>query len=327
MRALASPNALKGVLTAEEAAAALARGFRRGGVDAEELPVADGGDGTASVLVGVLGGQWRTARVTGPLGRPVDAQWALLPGRVAVVESAEAIGLKLLAPHELDPLRASSRGFGELILSALAEEPEELILCLGGVATVDGGAGLRDVLSEFPVPTRVARDVVAPLLGPRGAAQAYGPQKGATPEVVIQLEARLAAMPELAPYAQVPGAGAAGGLGAACAALGADLVDGGDLVLDALGFGERIRDVDLVVTGEGTVDATTAEGKAPAAVARACRREGVRCVVFGGRVVQPLDDVTTYELSGRPEAAEEDLVSLGERLAALPSRGGGAPSS
>jgi len=201
MRALSSPNALKGVLTAQAAAAALARGLRSAGVEAEELPVADGGDGTADVLAGVLGGEWYTARVSDPLGRPVDARWLLLPERVAVVESAEAIGLKLLAEGELDPLRASSRGFGELILAALSGGAAELILCLGGVATVDGGAGLREVVDSFPVPTRVARDVVAPLLGPRGAAYAYGPQKGATRDQVVELEERLAAMPDLEPYA------------------------------------------------------------------------------------------------------------------------------
>jgi len=314
MRALASPNALKGVLTAQEAAAALARGLRRAGVDAEELPVADGGDGTADVLAGVVGGEWHSARVSDPLGRPVDARWVMLPGQVGVVESAEAIGLKLLGDGELDPLRASSRGFGELIQAALAARPAQLILCLGGVATVDGGAGLREVVTSFPVPARVARDVVAPLLGPRGAAYAYGPQKGATPEVVAELEARLARMRELEPYALLAGAGAAGGLGAACAALGAELVDGGELVLAALDFYSRIRGADLVVTGEGTVDATTAEGKAPAAVVRACRREAVPCVVFGGRVVEPLDGAPTYALSGRPESAAHDLVALGETL-------------
>ena len=315
MRALACPNALKGALTAEAAAAALARGLRSAGVDAEELPVADGGDGTASVLVGALGGEWHTARVSDPLGRPVVARWVMLPRRVAVVESAEAIGLKLLEAHELDPWNASSRGFGELIAAALAAHPAELILCLGGVATVDGGAGLREVISSFPVPTRVARDVVAPLLGPQGAAYAYGPQKGATTELVAELEARLAAIPELEPYASLPGAGAAGGLGAACAALGAELVDGGELVLDALDFSSRIRGADLVVTGEGTVDATTWEGKAPGEIVRVCGEAGVRCVVAAGRAIDRPAGVDVRELSGDPARAADDLRLLGERLA------------
>ena len=303
MRALASPNALKGVLSAPAAAAALAAGLRRGGVETDELPVADGGDGTAEVLASVLGGEWKTARVADPLGRPHEARWLLLPDGTAVVEAAEAIGLRLLRVDELDPVRATSRGLGELMLSALEAEPPSLLVCLGGSATVDGGAGLREVVSSLPVPTRVACDVGAPLLGERGAARAFGPQKGASPEAVEELERRLAAMPELEPYATLPGAGAAGGLGAALAALGAKLVPGAELVLDVVGFRERLAGAALVVTGEGTVDRTTADGKAPAVVLRACRESGVRCAVFGGRVVEPLAGAETYELSGRPESA------------------------
>ena len=316
MRALASPNALKGVLSAPEAADALVRGFRRGGVEASALPVADGGDGTGEVLAAVLGGEWRTARVADPLGRPHEARWLLLPDGTAVVEAAEAIGLRLLRADELDPLRATSLGLGELILAALEARPSTLLVCLGGSATVDGGAGLREVVSALPVGARVACDVAAPLLGERGAARAFGPQKGASSEEVEELERRLAAMPELEPYAALPGAGAAGGLGAALAALGATLVAGAELVLDVVGFRERLAGVELVVTGEGIVDRTTADGKAPAAVLRACRESGVRCAVFGGRVVEALPGAETYELSGRPEAAAEDLTALGEELAA-----------
>jgi glycerate 2-kinase len=316
VRLLACPNALKGVLAAREAAATLAEGMRRvPGAEADELPVADGGDGTADVLAAALGGEWHSARVSGPLGRPVEARWLLLPGGTAVVESAEAIGLRLLEPGELDPLRASSRGLGELLLAALAAGPSALLVGLGGSATVDGGAGLRAVLAELPVPTRVACDVAAPLLGPSGAARAFGPQKGASTDDVEALEARLAAMRELSPVASLPGAGAAGGLGAALAALGAELVPGAELVLDVLGFRARIRGAGLVVTGEGVVDRTTAAGKAPAVVARVCREEGVRCAVFGGRVEAAVAGTETYELSGRPERAAGDLVELGERLA------------
>jgi glycerate kinase len=266
------------------------------------------------VLATTVGGEWHTTRVSDPLGREVEARWLMLRGDVAVVESTEAVGLKRLGADELDPLRASSCGLGELILAALAAEPAELLVCLGGSATVDGGSGLREVLHDLPVRTRVACDVRAPLLGPRGAAQAFGPQKGASPEDVAELEARLAAMEELAPYASLPGAGAAGGLGAALAALGAELVDGAELVLGMIGFASRIRGADLVVTGEGVVDATTAEGKAPAAVLSACRREGVRCAVFGGRVERALPGAEMHELSGRPEASEEDLIALGGEL-------------
>ena len=314
MRAIACPSSLKGVLSAGEAAGALASGFRAAGVEAEEVPVADGGEGTAEVLHASLDGEWRGAVVSDPLRRPVDARWLVLPNGTAVVESAEAIGLPRLAPEELDPLGASSRGLGELLVAALAEQPRALLVCLGGVATVDGGAGVREVLSSLPVPTRVACDVRNPLLGERGAARAFGPQKGASPEQVEELEARLAGMQDLTPVSDVPGAGAAGGLGAAFAALGAELVPGAPLVLELVGFRERVRGAALAVTGEGTVDRSSGEGKAPGEVVRACRDERVRCAVFGGRVAEPIPNAETSELSGQPGRAREDLVALGERL-------------
>jgi glycerate 2-kinase len=314
VRAVACPASLKGVLGAPVAAAALAEGFRRAGVDVAEVPVADGGEGTAEVLAAALGGEWRTTTVSDPLGRPVRARYLLLPGRTAVVESAEAIGLALSRPEERDPMRASSRGLGELIQAALAERLTSLLVCLGGSATVDGGAGLREVVGSLPVETTVACDVLSPLLGDRGAARAFGPQKGASPREVDELEARLAAMSELADVAGLPGAGAAGGLGAALAALGAELVPGAELVLDLIRFRQRLSGVSLAVTGEGTVDRTSAEGKAPAEVVRVCRSEGVRCIVFGGRIEQPLAGAEHAELSGDVARAREDLVALGERL-------------
>jgi glycerate kinase len=197
----------------------------------------------------------------------------------------------------------------------VGERLASLLVCLGGSATVDGGAGLREVLDSLPVETTVAYDVRNPLLGERGAAHVFGPQKGATPEVVGELEERLAGMDELAGVANVPGAGAAGGLGAALAALGAELVPGAELVLDLIGFRERLRRAALAVTGEGTVDRTSAEGKAPGAVVRACGEVGVPCVVFGGRVEEPLEGARHEKLSGDPARAREDLVALGERLA------------
>jgi glycerate 2-kinase len=311
---LACPASLKGALGAKEAAAALARGLRLGGADAEELPVADGGEGTAEVLAAVLGGEWRVATVSDPLGRPVRARYLLLPGRSAVVESAEAIGLSLLRREERDPLRASSRGLGELIQVALGERLTSLLVCLGGSATVDGGAGFREVVHSLPVQTVVACDVRNPLLGERGAARVFGPQKGATPQEVEELEDRLARMEELAPVADLPGAGAAGGLGAAFAALGADLARGAELVLDLIGFRERLSGTALVVTGEGRVDRTSAEGKAPGAVVRMCLEERVRCLVFGGDIEEPLEGAEHVQLSGEPARARDDLVALGERL-------------
>lgn len=312
MRALLCPASLKGVLTAAAAAAALARGVRGVGGEAVELPIADGGEGTAEALQAVLGGDWHEAVVSDPHGRPHPARWLMLPDGRAVAEAAAAIGLPLLAADERDPLVASSRGLGELVLAVAGADPRELVIGLGGSATVDGGAGMREVLRELPVTTTVLCDVRTTLAD---AARLFGPQKGATPEGVAVLERRLASMDQLAPYAGLPGAGAAGGLGAALAALGATLVPGAPAVLDLVGFDERLAACDLAVTGEGQVDRTTAEGKAPGVVAERSRSAGVRCVVFGGRVLEALDGVETVSLSGDPARAEADLAQLGQRLA------------
>lgn len=316
MRALASPASFKGVLSAVEAAMAVAAGLRAVGVDAEELPVADGGEGTAEVIAAARGGEWRAAAVSDPLDRIVEARFLVLADGSAAVEAAEAIGLRRLPPKERDPLRASSRGLGELLLAAAEQTAGELLVGLGDTATVDGGAGLRDVVGErlSGRKLRAACDVRNPLLGPRGAARAFGPQKGATPKVVEELERRLAAMDELRPYAVLPGAGAAGGLGAALASLGAELVSGAELVLELVGFQAQLAGVDLVVTGEGTVDRSTFEGKAPAEVVRICREQGIRCALVGGRVVDAPVEIEVHELPGGPERAAEDLIGLGERL-------------
>lgn len=290
------------------------RGFARAGIDADELPLADGGDGTAEALHAALGGEWRDAEVSDPLGRTLVARFLLLPDGRAVVESAEAIGLTRLSAGELDPLAASSRGLGELILAAAASGSRQLLVALGGSATVDGGAGLREVLAELPLPTTVACDVANPLLGERGAARAFGRQKGATPKQIDELEKRLAGMAALRTVADIPGAGAAGGLGAALAALGARLVPGAELVLGELDFRSRIRGAALVVTGEGTVDRTSGEGKAPGVALRICRAEGVRCAVFGGRVVEGLAGAEMHALSGDPARAADDLAALGEAV-------------
>jgi glycerate kinase len=302
------------VLTARAAAAALARGLRATGAAATELPVADGGEGTAAALEGALGGEWREARVHDALGRPIAACWLVLPDGRAVLEAASAIGLPLLAPGELDPLRASSRGLGELVLAALAESPASLVIALGGTATVDGGTGLRDVLGVLPVPAVALCDVLVPLAA---AAPLFAPQKGASAADVAILERRLAAIEELRPYADVPGAGAAGGLGAALASLGADLVSGAATVLDLLDFDDLLSSHELVVTGEGQVDETTAVGKAPGEVARRAHAAGVRCLLFGGRVLASVPGAQTVALSGDPACAEDDLVEFGRRLAGI----------
>src|SRR5947207_5212810 len=211
VRALASPASCKGVLTAVEGALALAAGMRGEGLEASEVPVADGGEGTAEVFAATLGGEWRTAAASDALGRTIRARYLVLENGSVVLEAAEVIGLRLLAPDELDPMRASSRGLGELLVAAAAEAAGAIHVGLGDPATVDGGAGLFEVVGAalYGRDVRVLCDVRNPLLGERGAAHVFGPQKGASPKQVEELEARLAAMAELRPHADLPGAGAA----------------------------------------------------------------------------------------------------------------------
>jgi glycerate 2-kinase len=302
VRALASPASLKGVLSARQAAALVAEGLRAAGAQAEELPIADGGEGTGEVL-----GARVVDRLSVPdaFGRARDAPIRALADGTALVEAADVIPLD---PARLDPLTASSRGLGELIARV---EADRLLVCLGGTATMDGGAGLREALHELPAATTVLCDTLATLLD---APRLFAPQKGATPEQVEVLRRHFSAMDELAPYAELPGAGAAGGLGAALASLGADLVPGAREVLHRLDFRARARTADLVMTGEGTIDETTATGKAPGEALRVCREEGVRCVVFGGRVEVDLAGAEVVALSGNPDRAVEDLLELGRRL-------------
>jgi glycerate 2-kinase len=296
--ALTSPASLKGVLSAPEAAAALARGLRRGGAEAEELPLADGGEGTAEVLGAEL---VRIVEAHDAFGRPLEVQVRALADRTVVLESAEVIPLD---PARLDVLDASSRGLGEAI-AAVGTCPR-LLVCLGGTATMDGGAGLLEVLDDLPAPTTVLCDTRATWLQ---APRLFGPQKGALPDEITELERRLA--DHLQTLAKVEGGGAAGGLGAALASLGAQLVLGAPYVLQAISFRERAARADLVVTGEGTVDRTTFEGKAPGEALRVCAELGVRCVLFGGRVA---DGIEAEALSGDPARAERDLEELGVRL-------------
>jgi glycerate kinase len=295
---LACPASLKGVLSAREAAAALEDGFADAGVECVPLPLADGGEGTVDALCDLVGyveaedayGRTRNARV----GRRDGATF---------VEAAEVIPFD---PDRLDVMHASSRGFGELIERL---RPERLVIALGGTANMDAGAGLLEALDALPAPTTVLCDVQTTLYD---APRLFGPQKGATPEQVAELEERFRSLAALAPYAELPGSGAAGGLGAALASLGAELVAGAAAVLDFVGFDPS--PYDLVVTGEGRVDATTAEGKAPAEVARRCAAAGVACVVFGGIVTVPLPVVETVALSGEPDLAADDLLEIGLRL-------------
>ena len=302
LRALACPASLKGCVSAGDAAEALAVGFRRVGVHTDVLPVADGGEGTLDALCS----DFETVETVDAFGRPRFARAGVLEEGTRVVEAAEAIPLD---PSRLDVLAASSRGLG-LWIAQYRDCP--LVVTVGGTATMDAGAGLLEVLDRLPGPTRVLCDVATTLYD---APRLFGPQKGATAAQVAELETRFRRVERLMPFADLPGSGAAGGLGAALAALGAELVPGADAVLDLLGFDPR--PYDLVVTGEGRVDATTWEGKAPAAVARRCAAANVRCVAFGGLVQGTAPKGLSLEivaLSGDPARAREDLVELGGRL-------------
>ncbi len=299
-RALACPASLKGVLSAREAASALAFGFSGAGVDCVQLPLADGGEGTLDVLCGET---WPVEAVDA-FGQPREALLGRR-GEAVVVEAAQVIPLD---PARLDVLAASSRGLGELLASLRVER---LIVGLGGTANMDAGLGLLEVLDTLPAPTTVLCDVRTTLYE---APRLFGPQKGADPEQVWELGRRFGELEELAPVAHLPGSGAAGGLGAALASLGAELLPGAAGILDLLGF--EPAGYGLVVSGEGRLDATTAEGKAPAEVAARCGAAGVSCVVFGGIVEAELPGAETVALSGDPSRAFADLVELGGRLGA-----------
>ncbi|TVQ85246.1 MAG: glycerate kinase [Chromatiaceae bacterium] len=324
MRILIAPNALKGSCTAATAAAALGVGAARAAPMAELvlLPVADGGDGLLDVVAAVLGAEQRICQVHGPRGTPGTAALGWLPTRrTALIEMALASGLALLAPAARDPLLTSSRGTGELLRQALDLGAERIILGLGGSATNDGGVGLASALGwglpdaagrpVEPVGGRlgeIARlvadevdprldqvrieaicDVDNPLLGPRGAARVYAPQKGADAAAVVQLEAGLAHLARLMErdlglrLADQPGAGAAGGLGAGLVAFcGATLCPGAELVLDLVGLDQHLAGADLVLTAEGRLDAQSVQGKAPGAVAAHAARLGVPCIGIAG---------------------------------------------
>ena len=327
MRAVCAPNAFKGALGAGEAAEAMASGVRDAGGEAVCVPVADGGDGTLDVLLAASpGAHVSVVRVRGPLGAPVDARLGWMGDGSAVVEMAEAAGLRLLARSQLDPLRASTYGAGELIRAALDGGARRIVVGVGGSATTDGGAGLAVALgarlfdasgAELPAGggalaslarvdlggldprlascrIEVAVDVRSPLLGPRGAAAVFGPQKGATPEQVALLERGLerwvALMAGDPLIAERPGMGAAGGTAFGLAAVcGARLVPGAALVCDLVGLTAALAGADLCLTGEGRLDASTAEGKAPAEVARRAAAAGVPCVALAGSVEPPVD--------------------------------------
>ena len=294
MKTLLALDSFKGCLTAPEAVDAAASALAES--DVCRLPLSDGGEGFAECLAGCMGGVFRTVRVHDPLGRPVEARYALLEGgRIAVIETAAASGLTLLNPDELDPLSASSFGTGELIQDAIQQGVNEIWIGLGGTAVMDCGAGLLQALSPLPPDIRIHafHDVDVPLTGPAGAPAVFGPQKGADAEGVAELERRFRRQAEawkkeygLDPD-QVPGAGAAGGIGAALAiCLRAEMHAGIAAVLEAVRFQERLAGCGLVLTGEGKADRQTLTGKVPFGVLQATRRYApeIPVVLLAGKV-------------------------------------------
>jgi glycerate kinase len=366
VRILVAPDKFKGTLTAEQAARAIAAGWRRArpADEIDEVPMADGGEGTLDALVAALGGERRHVRVTGPLGDPVDAAFAVVPaaaGPTAVVEMARASGLGLVSEARRDALRATTRGTGELIAAACRESPAEVLVCIGGSATTDGGAGMAQglgvrlldaggqeigpggaalldlalvdatVLDRTVRATRfvVACDVDNPLVGPSGAAAVYGPQKGASPEDVVLLDRALGHYAAVlhrdlgVDVRELPGAGAAGGLGAGLVAfLGARLRPGVDLVMAAVSLPERLANAALVVTGEGRLDDSSLRGKVPSGVLRAARESGVPALIACGRADVEVPGVrvgSLVERFGEDRAlgdARGALEDLAEHLAA-----------
>jgi glycerate kinase len=310
-RLLACPDKLRGTLTAPEAAAAIAAGAAQADWDTVELPLADGGEGTLNAL----GGGNRTTRVTGPLGEPVEAEWRLAGG-LAVVEAAQACGLALAGGAEgNDPLRATSRGVGELVGAALEAGAERVVVAAGGVASTDGGVGAVEALQPLlplQVPLVVACDVQARLLE---AADVYAPQKGATPEQSALLRERLAALD----IPDIPRAGAAGGLAGGLAALGARLISGFEFVADSLALDFAISEAELVVTAEGLLDATSFTGKVVGGVLSRARQAGVPALVVAGEIAAPVPPpaqaLSLVERCGRQRALAEAAACLEETVA------------
>ena len=315
---LVAPDAFKGTLTATEVASAVARGLRAGKREAIELPVADGGEGTMEVIVRALGAELRPATVSDPLGRTIEASFAMLPGgRTAVVEAAQASGLGLVREDERDPLAASSRGTGELIGAACAAGASAVLVTVGGTATTDGGVGALEALAESGADPRLEVLCDARIAW-EDAPRVFGPQKGADPQTVGLLERRLDELAEAAPRDPrgVALTGAAGGLsGGLWAHRGAKLMAGAPYVLDLLGFDALMRQAAFVVTGEGRIDSQTLQGKIVGEVATRSRQAGVAChAVVGQRDLSAFDarilDLSTITEAGTPEELETAGHSL-----------------
>lgn len=278
-RVLVAPDKFKGTLSAADVAEAMASGLDR---PVDRCPVADGGEGTAAILMATLGGAWCSARASDALGREIECRFALLgDGTTAAVEVAEASGLWRIARDQLDPLRASSRGTGELLAAARERGAKRILLACGGSATTDAGRGLLEAFDPSGGELTCLCDTDVAFLA---AARLYSPQKGATPRQVGALEERLGRIAGELPRdpSRLPYAGAAGGLAGGLWAHGARLVAGAPYVLSLLDFDRRLSEASLLVTGEGSLDATSLRGKAVGEVARRAARAGVRCDAIVG---------------------------------------------
>ena len=357
MKVVIAPDSYKGCLSALEVAKAMERGVLSvfPSTEVRKIPIADGGEGTVAALVTATNGQLRQTEVTDPLGNKIIAHWGVLgDGRTAVIEMAAASGLPLVPKERRDPRFTTTFGTGELIQAALAEGLPKIIIGIGGSATNDGGTGMaralgvrfldaagREVaagggsLAEIcQIDTSaldhrlknteivVACDVDNPLCGTRGASAVFGPQKGATPEMVQQLDAGLAKYANCArlatgrDVAEKAGAGAAGGLGAGLMFFTpAQLKPGVEIVLDAVGFSDIVRDADFVITGEGRTDFQTAFGKAPVGVAKVAKTHGVPVFCISGGLGEGADDVLAQGIDAVMSICDRPL-SLEECMAA-----------
>lgn len=363
MKVVIAPQSFKGSISALDAARAMEEGVLRVVPDAGTVlvPVADGGDGTLETLVDATGGEIRSTTVTGPIGKPVAAEWgALGDGQTAVIEMARTSGLAMLSLAERDPLRATTYGLGEVLREALDAGFRSFIVGIGGSATNDGGAGMAQALGvrlldetgknlpwggaaladlrsidmsgldERAIDARfsVACDVSNPLTGPEGASAVYGPQKGATPELVQQLDAALKNFAKVVErdtgtsIDAVRGSGAAGGLGGGMMAfLGGSLRAGVDIVLDHVGLDGKLEGADLVITGEGRIDFQTVYNKAPIGVARRAKRRGIPVLAVCGSLGKGFEDVhaegidAAVSILTAPMTLDEASARAGELIA------------
>ena len=363
MKLVIAPDSFKESLSARAVAEAIAAGWARVYPDAELLlcPMADGGEGTVDALLSATDGKLQQTRVSGPLGDPVEAHWGLLPNAQAIIEMAEASGLHRVEPGRRDVLAASSHGTGELIRAALDAGVRHIVLGLGGSATNDGGAGLLAALGvrfldregqELPlggaalarlsqidltgldtrlaqVEVMVAADVDNPLCGPRGASAVFGPQKGASPEQVAQLDEALAHYADVMAATlgedlrDLPGVGAAGGLGfAARAVLRAGFRPGVELVAELSGLAQAVQGADLVITGEGRLDGQSLHGKTPVGVARIARAAGVPVIALAGSLGDGYQRLyaegigAAFSLAPGPLSLEQAMQQAADQLSA-----------